>query len=63
MHSHEVAVGIDVFQKFFNGLVTEWKEEYCKNSESSPEEWPVVLTESEFINDFLVWLQCKGYTV
>lgn len=63
MHNSEHVVGIDLFHKSFNDLVSLWKQEYCKNSDTSPDEWPVVRTNSEFLEDFIVWLQCKGYTL
>lgn len=46
-------------------LILEWDEDYIKQRETSgdPENWPSNRDQEDWISDFQVWLQCKGYTI
>lgn len=46
-------------------LIAEWKDEYHINQTQSnvPENWPDIRSQEDWMEDFFVWLQCKGYPV
>lgn len=46
-------------------LVAEWQSEYKMHRSISdePENWPDVRDQEDWLSDFFVWLQCKGYTL
>lgn len=46
-------------------LVAEWQREYQMHRANAddPENWPDDRDQEDWIGDFFVWLQCKGYTV
>lgn len=46
-------------------LISEWQSEYKmhRNLSEEPENWPDNRVQEDWMEDFFVWLQCKGYTV
>ena len=46
-------------------LISEWQSEYKmhRNLSEEPENWPDTRGQEDWMEDFFVWLQCKGYTV
>ena len=46
-------------------LISEWQSEYKmhRNLSEEPENWPDTRDQEDWMEDFFVWLQWKGYTV
>ncbi|QOI68735.1 hypothetical protein HWD29_gp179 [Klebsiella phage KpS8] len=46
-------------------LISEWQSEYKmhRNLSEEHENWPDTRDQEDWMEDFFVWLQCKGYTV
>lgn len=46
-------------------LLAEWKSEYKVHQvrDNDPEMWPGMRDQDDWLSDFFVWLQCKGYTL
>lgn len=46
-------------------LVAEWMDDYKRqrNLSDEPENWPYERDQEDWMSDFFVWLQCKGYSL
>ena len=46
-------------------LAAEWQNEYKVNRNlcEEPEDWPDIRSQEDWMSDFFVWLQCRGYSL
>lgn len=53
------------FGKEMLNLVAEWTDDYKRNRITSgePENWPYDREKDDWMQDFFVWLQCKGFYI